>query len=529
MRFRSGLTGCLLALACAGSGLAQTSTTLPVKNGAGASVSIAGQSDSGSAFHYRDLMEGLQTSGAPLAFYTDASGFMHVVIEANTLPSGAATSANQATANTSLSTIASNTTGLATATNQATANGSLASIVTNTAAGATAANQGSQITQETAVNTNMGAPGATVCATDNGSCSMNALLQRNNQRITSLIGAVGSPLQAGGSVGISGTLPAFASTPTVNLGTLNGAATAAKQPALGTAGAASTDVLSVQGIASGTPMNASPDSVVDGAAFSGSVSSGATIVTVNTTGYSYLAFQFTSVGAGNTFVAESSNDGTPGTGSTFAATLFYLSNTTAAYLIANAPQSGFLYIVPVTGSTMRIRVSSYGSGTVTLSGVMKRYGALPAPTYSITSSNVLVVGGNVASGAADSGSPMKVGCKFNSAVQAFTTGNRTDCQSTPTGAELVEEAGRSYSNITTNATTTVKSGAGFLHTLCINTKGASANTATVYDNTTATGTKIATLDTTGSVGCLTYDVAFATGLTIVTATGTAPDLTASYR
>ena len=41
--------------------------------------------------------------------------------------------------------------------------------------------------------------------------------------------ALGSPLQAGGSVGIAGTLPAYAATPTFNLGTLNGAATAANQ------------------------------------------------------------------------------------------------------------------------------------------------------------------------------------------------------------------------------------------------------------------------------------------------------------
>jgi hypothetical protein len=46
-----------------------------------------------------------------------------------------------------------------------------------------------------------------------------------------------------GNVGVTGTLPL----PT-------GAATAAKQPALGTAGASATDVLSVQGIASGTPL-----------------------------------------------------------------------------------------------------------------------------------------------------------------------------------------------------------------------------------------------------------------------------------
>ena len=49
-----------------------------------------------------------------------------------------------------------------------------------------------------------------------------------------LITNLGSPFQAGGSIGnssfgISGTLPAYASTPTFNLGTLNGAATASLQ------------------------------------------------------------------------------------------------------------------------------------------------------------------------------------------------------------------------------------------------------------------------------------------------------------
>ena len=49
-------------------------------------------------------------------------------------------------------------------------------------------------------------------------------------------------------------LPAGANTiGTVNLGTLNGAATAAKQPALGTAGTPSADVITVQGVASMTP------------------------------------------------------------------------------------------------------------------------------------------------------------------------------------------------------------------------------------------------------------------------------------
>jgi hypothetical protein len=44
----------------------------------------------------------------------------------------------------------------------------------------------------------------TACLTDNGTCSQIALLKRENQRLTSLITAVGSPLQAGGSVGNTG-------------------------------------------------------------------------------------------------------------------------------------------------------------------------------------------------------------------------------------------------------------------------------------------------------------------------------------
>ena len=77
---------------------------------------------------------------------------------------------------------------------------------------------------------------------------------------------LGSPFQAGGSIGNS----SFASTQsgtwnitnvsgTVSLPT--GASTAAKQPALGTAGAASADVITIQGAASMTKLLVTPDSV----------------------------------------------------------------------------------------------------------------------------------------------------------------------------------------------------------------------------------------------------------------------------
>jgi len=87
----------------------------------------------------------------------------------------------------------------------------------------------------------------------------------------------------------------------------------------------------------------------------------------------------------------------------------------------------------------------------------------------------------------------------------------------------------SYNNITTSTTTTVKSGAGTLHTIVVNTDGTVASSVTVYDNTTATGTKIATINSLSSTQTYLYDVAFSTGLTLVT-TGTAPsDITVTYR
>lgn len=91
--------------------------------------------------------------------------------------------------------------------------------------------------------------------------------------------------------------------------------------------------------------------------------------------------------------------------------------------------------------------------------------------------------------------------------------------------------GYSFNNITTATTTTVKSGAGTLHSIITNTTAASA-TVTIYDNTAGSGTKIGTTTNPVSLlqmGPLTaiYDVAFATGLTIVT-TGT-QDITVTYK
>jgi len=83
-------------------------------------------------------------------------------------------------------------------------------------------------------NTYIGATGSTACASDTADCSVNAILKRIAQRNTSILTALGSPFQAGGSIGNttfastqSGTWNITNISGTVSLPT--GAATAALQ------------------------------------------------------------------------------------------------------------------------------------------------------------------------------------------------------------------------------------------------------------------------------------------------------------
>jgi hypothetical protein len=86
-----------------------------------------------------------------------------------------------------------------------------------------------------------------------------------------------------------------------------------------------------------------------------------------------------------------------------------------------------------------------------------------------------------------------------------------------------------YSHISTSTTTTVKSGAGTLHIISVNSKGTVASTTTVYDNTAGSGTVIGVLDTLNLSGAFRYDIQFTTGLTLVTTGTVAPDITVSYK
>lgn len=100
---------------------------------------------------------------------------------------------------------------------------------------------------------------------------------------------------------------------------------------------------------------------------------------------------------------------------------------------------------------------------------------------------------------------------------------------TPAASLSVVNAGFSFSNITTATTTTVKSGAGVLHSITINALGTVASSTIVYNNTAGSGATIATINTLAGQESYIYDVAFSIGLTLVTTGTVAPDITVSYR
>ena len=87
-----------------------------------------------------------------------------------------------------------------------------------------------------------------------------------------------------------------------------------------------------------------------------------------------------------------------------------------------------------------------------------------------------------------------------------------------------------YKNMTTGTTTTCKSGAGFLNAITVNTPVASA-TITIYDNTAGSAPAIGKITLGGTIASdqtstYFYNIAFTTGLTVVTSAAT--DITISY-
>lgn len=158
-----------------------------------------------------------------------------------------------------------------------------------------------------------------------------------------------------------------------------------------------------------------------------------------------------------------------------------------------------------------------------------------------------VPNGNIASNVADTGNPIKVGGKYNSTAPTLDNGDRGDMEldvngnvktreqyapayeDNTNGVAKIEQR-FSYGALQSTATTTIKSGSGFLHTIVIQT--VSCPTTAIYDNTVPSGTKIGWFTANAPLGTYQYDTAFNTGLTldpVAGGGGSVPFFTISYR
>ncbi len=244
-----------------------------------------------------------------------------------------------------------------------------------------------------------------------------------------------------------------------------------------------------------------------------------------------------------------------------------------------------------TATTNPLSLTTSGGLRVDGSATTQPVSGTVTVTQSTAANLVASVVGTVAAGSADAGNPVKVGGRYNSTNPTMSDGQRGDFPlnsrgmvraaisgigltandgrgnvaifaqdegnggqelavlgylkgasslhdtarailgsfGSGTGVTAVEHAGNPSSNITTATTTTIKSGAGILHTINIGLCVAAA-TITIYDNTAASGTKLGTItcpSVVGDVPTKTYDIAFATGLTVVTSAAT--DVTVGWR
>lgn len=164
--------------------------------------------------------------------------------------------------------------------------------------------------------------------------------------------------------------------------------------------------------------------------------------------------------------------------------------------------------------------------------------------------NLIIGGSSVASGATDSGNPVKVGGKYNATPPTFTDGQRGDLQldvngnvkatlaTAIAGEDLTNnvlkvEHQYSYSAVAV-VDTQVKSGAGFLHTVTISCNDAAptAGSLIIYDNTAESGTIVFnhTFTTTPFVPfSVTLDYIMATGIYVGMTTTGDVNFSVSYR
>lgn len=224
----------------------------------------------------------------------------------------------------------------------------------------------------------------------------------------------GLPVSVLGTVPVSGTF--WQATQPVSAASLplpTGAATAAKQPAIGTAGTASADVLTVQGIASMTALK------VDGSAVTQPVSG---TVTANQGG-SWSVTVGAALPAGANVIGGVELVDSAGV------------NKASISAAGAVKVDGSAATQPISGTV----TANAGTGTFAVSGtVTANAGTGSFTVVQATASNLQAqVQGAAASGAAKAGNPVQVGGVFNTTQPTVTTGQAVEAQCTARGAQIV--------------------------------------------------------------------------------------------
>lgn len=184
----------------------------------------------------------------------------------------------------------------------------------------------------------------------------------------------------------------------VSLPLPSGASTAAKQPALGTAGSASADVITVQGIASMTALK------VDGSAVTQPISAASLPLPSGAATSAKQDSQTTLLGAG---------------------------------LPASLATGGALKsdLTTIIGVAPDVNSGNKSSGTLRV--------VLATDQPALTNKLLVTASGDVASASADSGNPVKIGGIYNTSPPTASDGQRTNLQMGQLGALLANVAGRS--------------------------------------------------------------------------------------
>lgn len=272
----------------------------------------------------------------------------------------------------------------------------------------------------------------------------------------------------GGSLTVDGTVAATQSgawnvtnvSGTVSLPT--GASTAAKQPALGTAGTASADVLTVQGIASMTALK------VDGSAvtqpISGSVSQSGTWTvqpgnTANTTAWKVDGSAVTqpvsgtvtaTIAAGASTIAKAedvaSADGDVGVGMLFVrkATPANTSGTDGDYEFGQI-SAGRVWVSATVDTALPAGTNAIGklaSNTGVTIGAVEIASAQTLATVTTVTTCSTLTGGGVAHDGVDSGNPVKVGAIATASLLGRTpvaAADRSDVVADTSGALIIRK------------------------------------------------------------------------------------------